>query len=151
VGTDVTLDADGGILAFRFYLPLEVRYGDIDAQAHVNNARYFTYMEQGRVKYLQHLGLWDGRDFRAIGIILAEASCTYKSPIQLTQRLRIGVRTDRIGNKSIEFHYSIEDEDTGQVMATGRTVQVTYDYHRAASVPVPEHWREIIQAFEAPD
>lgn len=133
---------------YRFYHPTEVRYGDIDAQGHVNNARTFTYMEQGRVKYLQHLGLWDGRDFRSIGIILAEAACTYIAPILLTQRLRVGVRTSKIGIKSIEFSYSIEDDDTGQVMATGRTVQVAYDYKRGASVPVPEHWREVIEAFE---
>lgn len=134
--------------AFRFYHPTEVRYGDIDAQGHVNNARAFTYMELGRVKYLQHLGLWDGRDFQAIGIILAEASCTYKAPILFTQRLRVGVRTSKIGTKSIEFTYSIEDDDTGLVVATGRTVQVTYDYLRGASIPVPDHWREVIQAFE---
>jgi acyl-CoA thioester hydrolase len=136
---------------FHFYHPIEVRYGDIDAQGHVNNARTFTYMEQGRVKYLQHLALWDGQDFRAIGIILAEAGCTYKSPILLTQRLRVGVRTSQIGTKSIEFAYSIEDDETGQVMATGRTVQVTYDYQRGASIPVPDHWRRVIQAFEASD
>jgi acyl-CoA thioester hydrolase len=134
---------------YRFYHPTEVRYGDIDAQRHVNNARTFTFMEQARVKYLQRLGLWDGKDFQAIGIILAEASCTYKAPILLEQRLRVGVRTMKIGTKSIEFSYSIEDDDTGQVMATGRSVQVTYDYKRGTSIPVPDHWREVIQAFEA--
>lgn len=135
---------------YRFYHPTEVRYSDIDAQGHVNNARAFTYMELGRVKYLQHLGLWDGRDFQTIGIILAEASCTYKAPILFTQQLRVGVRTSKIGTKSIEFSYSIEDRDTGQLMATGRTIQVTYDYRRGASIPVPDHWRNVIQAFETP-
>lgn len=134
---------------FRFYHPTEVRYGDIDAQGHVNNARTFTFMEQARVKYLQHLGLWDGKDFRAIGIILAEAGCTYIAPILLEQRLRVGVRTTKIGNKSIEFAYTIEDEDTGQAMATGRSVQVAYDYKSGTSVPVPDHWRAVIHAFEA--
>lgn len=136
---------------YRFYHPMEVRYGDIDAQGHVNNARTFTYMEQARVRYVQHLGLWDGRDFKSIGIILAEAACTYKAPILLTQRLRVGVRTSRIGTKSIEFSYSIEDADSGQVMATGRTVQVAYDYKLGVSVRVPEDWRRIVQAFEASD
>jgi acyl-CoA thioester hydrolase len=136
---------------FRFYHPIEVRYGDIDAQGHVNNARTFTYMEQARVRYVQHLGLWDGRDFKTIGIILAEAACTYKAPILLTQRLRVGVRTSRIGTKSIEFSYSIEDSDSGQVMAIGRTVQVAYDYRLGVSIRVPEDWRRIIETFEASD
>jgi acyl-CoA thioester hydrolase len=108
-------------------------------------------MEQARVRYVEHLGLWDGRDFKAIGIILAEATCTYKAPILLNQRLRVGVRTSRIGNKSIEFSYSIEDVESGQVMATGRTVQVAHDYRLDASIRVPEDWRRTIQAFEASD
>ena len=136
--------------AFHTLFERSVRYGDIDAQRHVNNARTFTFMEQGRVKYLQHLGLWDGQDFQAIGIILAETGCTYKAPILLNQRLRVGVRTSQIGTKSIEFSYSIEDRDTGQLMATGRTIQVTYEYRRGASIPVPDHWRNVIQAFETP-
>jgi len=40
---------------FRFYHPIEIRYGDIDAQGHVNNACYFTYMEQTRVRYIGSL------------------------------------------------------------------------------------------------
>jgi hypothetical protein len=28
-------------------------------------------------------------------------------------------------------------------------VQVTYDYQRGTSIPVPDHWRQVIQAFEA--
>ena len=50
---------------FRFYHPVEVRYADIDAQRHVNNVVFFTYMETARAAYLRHLGLWDaalGRD-----------------------------------------------------------------------------------------
>ena len=34
---------------FRFYHPIEVRYGDLDPQGHVNNARYLTYLEQARI------------------------------------------------------------------------------------------------------
>ena len=55
----------------RFYHPIEVRYGDLDPQGHVNNARYLTYMEQARIAYVAHLGLWKGPSFLDIGIILA--------------------------------------------------------------------------------
>ena len=57
---------------FRFFCPVEVRYGDLDPQGHVNNAKYLTYLEQARVAYIIHLGLWDGKSFEDIGIILAE-------------------------------------------------------------------------------
>jgi len=137
--------------SFRFFLPIQVRYGDVDAQRHVNNAVYFTFMEQARAAYLQHLGLWDGRDFDAIGIILAETRCTFLAPIRLETPVRVGVRTVRLGTKSMEIAYSIENASTGQVLATGQSVQVAYDYLKAMSIPIPDAWRQTITAFEGPD
>lgn len=132
----------------RFFHPIEIRYADIDPQGHVNNATYFTYMEQARAEYLKHLGLWDGKDFSAIGIILAEASCTFKEPIQYGESIRVGLQTAKLGNKSLELHYSIQDFSDGREMATGRTIQVAYDYRKKVSIPIPESWRRTIETFE---
>ena len=44
---------------FSFYHPVEVRYGDIDPQGHVNNAKHLTYFEQARVACMKSLGtIW---------------------------------------------------------------------------------------------
>jgi hypothetical protein len=59
---------------YNFYYPIEVRYGDLDPQGHVNNAKYLTYMEQARVAYIRRLGVWKGDSFLDIGIILADAA-----------------------------------------------------------------------------
>ena len=135
---------------FHFFHPIEVRYEDVDAQRHVNNVRFFTYMEQARGAYLQHLELWDGRDFDAIGIILVEASCIYKAQIAFGDRLRVGVRCARIGHKSLELVYSIQGSD-GREMATGGTVLVAYDYRQSQSVPVSQEWRKALTEFDSPD
>lgn len=133
---------------FRFFHSIEVRYADIDAQRHVNNVAFFSYMESARARYIQQLGLWDGKDFLGIGIIVAEATCTYKAPAAYGQPLRVGVRTVRLGNKSLELHYTIEDAVTGQEMASGRTIQVAYDYLANRAIPLPENWRRILAEFE---
>jgi len=133
---------------FRFFHLIEVRYADIDAQGHANHAVYFTYMEQARTLYIKHLGLWDGSDFSTIGIILAEATCTYKAPIRFGQAIRVGVKTVRLGNRSLELNYSLQDSESGREMATGRTIQVTYDYPKGESIPIPEKWRRMVEAFE---
>lgn len=133
---------------FHFFHPVEVRYADIDAQRHVNNVAFFAYMESARARYLQHLGLWDGKDFLKIGIILAEASCTYKAAISYGQPLRVGVRAARLGTKSLELHYTIQDADTGQEMAAGRSIQVAYDYLSNQSIPIPPAWRQALTAFD---
>ncbi|NIM95492.1 MAG: acyl-CoA thioesterase [Anaerolineales bacterium] len=133
---------------FNYYYPVEVRYGDIDAQRHVNNAAYFTYMEQSRIKYFEHLGLWDGLDFDSIGIILLETSCTFKAPITYGLSIRAGVSVVRMGKKSLEVLSHLEDTESGQVMTIGRSVLVAYDYETGQSINIPDEWRKRIEEFE---
>lgn len=133
---------------FRFYQTIQVRYGDIDPQRHVNNSRFFTYMEQARVSYFQHLGLWDAVDFDNLGVILLETTITFKEPILYGQSIRVGVRTERLGNKSLNVTTVIEDTESGQQIATGNSVLVAYDYARTQSLPIPEKWRRAIDKFE---
>jgi acyl-CoA thioester hydrolase len=132
---------------FRFSTPIQVRYSDIDAQGHMNHARYLSFMEEARFHYVRALGLWtDVNDFDALGQIVAEASCTYLRPVQIGQTVDVAVRTSRLGNKSLEMAYRLTVE--GVAVATGRTVQVAYDYTAHRSIPIPPAWRAAIAAFE---
>ncbi len=134
---------------FRYYYPLDVRYGDLDAQGHVNNAKFVTYMEAARFKYLERVGLIQpGTPWEDLGIIIAEVQCAYKAPVQYPETLRIYVRTSAVGNKSFTFEYRMHRASDGTVVATGRSVQVAYDYRNAQTMRVPEAWRERLSAFE---
>jgi acyl-CoA thioester hydrolase len=134
---------------YRFFHPIEIRYGDIDAQRHVNNARYFTFMEQARIHYLTKLDLWDAINFDQVGIILAEQACTYLAPITLQHTIEVGVRTERMGSKSIEMKYCLRDVTSHQELATGFAILVAYDYQQRDSISIPAEWREIIESFES--
>jgi acyl-CoA thioester hydrolase len=133
---------------FHFYHPIEIRYADIDAQGHVNNAKYLTYMEQGRMAYLLQLGMWDGSSFVDIGTILAQVKVDYLAPIRLLQPIRVGVRVSRLGNKSLTMQYGLEDAQSAQKLATGESIVVAYDYRQHTSIPVPEAWRKAIIKLE---
>jgi acyl-CoA thioester hydrolase len=133
---------------FRFFHPIEVRYGDLDPQGHVNNAKYLTYFEQARISYITHLGLWDGASFLDVGMILADIRITFRSPVLFTQKVRVGVRTSRLGNKSLGMDYRLDDAKTSAELASGSSVQVAYDYRTAQTIPIPARWREAISAFE---
>jgi acyl-CoA thioester hydrolase len=134
---------------FHFYHLIEVRYGDLDPQGHVNNAKFLTYMEQGRVFYLKQLKLWEGGSFLDIGIILADVNITFRKVIQFGDPIRVGVRISSIGNKSMTSEYSIEDARDESVFATGLSVLVAYDYRNRRSLPIPKEWRDAIRLFEA--
>ena len=141
---------------YRFGCPIEVRSRDIDTWGHVNNAVYFSYMEQARIRYMQHLGLAPDRLAKA-PFIIAQAACQYKAPVPYGMPLVIRVRVTEMRTSSFLMDYSIEDENTGRVTpalaaqvsaATGRSVNVAYDYAAGQSIPIPPEWRAKIEAFE---
>jgi acyl-CoA thioester hydrolase len=133
---------------YKFYYPIQIRYSDLDPQWHINNSRFLTYIESARLAYIQHLNLWDGISFRELGLIVADAHLVFLKPIVLGQNIRVGIRVTRIGNKSLDFDYQIEDADNGKVMGTATTVMVAYNYHTLSTIPVTDEWRKAIISFE---
>ena len=76
---------------YHFYHPIEVRYGDLDPQGHVNNDKYLTYFEQAHIAYWIQLGLFTkDQSFMEIGVILADVHITYLEPIYYGQTSRLG-------------------------------------------------------------
>lgn len=134
---------------FHFYHPIEVRYGDLDPQGHVNNAKYLTYFEQGRIAYMIELGLFTkDQSFMEIGVILADVHITYLEPVYFGQKIKVGVHAAKLGNKSMTWEQNIVNAETGKVLAKGEVVMVTYDYRAEKTISIPHEWREKIKAFE---
>ncbi|WP_322800425.1 thioesterase family protein [Thermoflexus sp.] len=135
-------------LPFRMAVPIEVRFRDMDAMGHVNNAVYFTYFEQARLHYIRQLaGL--PPPLEPFGMIVAEALCQYRAPITMGMPIQVWIRVAEVRQRSFVFLYKIERCDSGHIMALGRSVQVAYDYAQGVPVPIPESWRERFLQFEA--
>ena len=134
---------------FRFYHPIEVRYGDLDPQGHVNNSKHLTYFEQARVAYMIELGLFTrDQSFMQIGVIIADVHIAYFEPIYFGQNIKVGVHTAKFGTKSMTWEQNIVDADTGKELARGEVIIVTYDYKEEKTIPIPGEWRERIAEFE---
>jgi len=134
---------------YHFYHPVEVRYGDLDPQGHVNNAKHLTYFEQARIAYWIKLGLFTkDQSFMEIGVILADVHLTYLEPIYYGQNIQVGVHVSKLGNKSMTWEQNIVDADTGRELARGEVVVVAYDYRKEQTMFVPQEWSEKIKQFE---
>ena len=134
---------------FHFYHRIEVRYGDLDPQGHVNNAKFLTYFEQARVQYMIELGLFTrDQSFMKIGVIIADIHITYFEPIYFGQNIKVGVRAVRFGNKSMTWEQNVVDEVSGKEVAKGEVVIVTYDYKEEKTISIPQEWRDKIIEFE---
>ncbi len=110
---------------------------------HVNNAVYFTYLETARTRFFfQELGI---STLTGLPVILAEASCTYKSAARFGEKLTVGMGVARIGNKSFELGYQITAEN-GRLIAHAKTVMVTYDYEKETAIPIPNNLKKLLQS-----
>ena len=136
---------------FKFSIPVKIRYNDLDPQWHVNNTRYAVYIEEARLAYLVKLGLFDGKSFLDLRMIIADLHISYLAPIAPGQNVCVRTRTARIGGKSITFEYRVEDADDGKLLAIAEVVGVTYDYRSQKTIQVPDEWRRAIGEFEGVD
>jgi acyl-CoA thioester hydrolase len=131
---------------FRFSTTFDIRWRDLDALGHVNNAVYFTYLEQARIRYLHELKMISNNPVD-VGIILAEASCQFKSPLELGEQVTVYLRVSELRNSSFIIEYRMEGAE-GRLAATARSAQVCYDYEERRSVPIPDAWRDFVTAYE---
>ena len=123
-------------------LSVPIRFNDIDAMGHVNNAVFLTYFEEARILFFQeHVGKdWD---WQKHGIILARNEVDYLHPVLHRDSMEIDVIIKDVGTKSIRVEYEVWTKDT-RLCAKGASVLVTYDHTIGRTVPVPETWREVL-------
>lgn len=136
---------------FKSKVQIQLRFKDIDAMGHVNNANHLTYFELARVQYFNAL-LGSGIDWNRKGIILARIEIDYKRPLLLREHVEVECRVSRLGNSSFEMEYRILARGSGpefHIAATGKSVQVCFDYEQGVSISIPDQWREKVLAFES--
>src|SRR3982751_4731987 len=128
-----------------FSYRLEVRFRDCDPMGHVNNAVYFTYLEQTRLAHWR--SLW-GFGTSALSpdlprVIVAHAECDYRRAARYGDMLDVRLHVVEIGRTSFKYEYEIVD-DQGRTVATAQSVQVMYDYAAEKPVPIPGEIRELL-------
>ena len=132
---------------FRHRTSLQVRFRDVDAFRHVNNAVFFSYIEQARVGYLLDV-LAVEADFATLPLILARVEIDFRSPIVFGDEVTIGSRVDRVGNTSFSMSHRVTIGPEERLAADADSVLVTYDYTAERPMRVPDAWRERFAAHE---
>ncbi len=135
-------DADG----FRHHTSVEVRFRDLDAMRHVNNAVYLTYLEHARLRYLRDvIGVSNPRH---LAMVLASITCDYLSPVHMGETLEVATRVDWIGRTSLSMSHVVTALRDDRQVARASSVLVAYDYSAERPRPVDEQWRRNLEEFE---
>jgi acyl-CoA thioester hydrolase len=133
---------------FRHWITVPVRWGDMDAFGHVNNARYFTYCESARISYFQAVGLGAQTTTPDHGPSVVTATCNFRRQVHYPATLEVGVRALKIGRTSFPLEYGIFLEGTGDLVADGSSVVVWVDYGAGKSTPLPESLKARIRELD---
>ena len=119
-----------------------VRFRDLDALGHVNNAVFLTYIESARVAFLMDLGA--ATTLEDMAIIVARIEIDFRAPVGFGEEVEIEVRASRFGDKSFDLDYELRVG--GKIVAEAKSVLVGYDYDKGETVTIPDDWRERLAA-----
>ena len=135
---------------FRFFEPMRVRWADADMQGIVFNPNYLVYADNAMTEYMRAVGfpypqalMPFGADIFAVG-----SSIDFKASARFDDMLRVGARIEKFGRTSFRFRISVFRDD--ELLSDIRTTYVcaTPDEDRK-TLPVPDRFIEIVEAFEA--
>lgn len=116
---------------------IPVRWRDLDALNHVNNASYLTYVEEARLIWFASLPRpWVDDD---ISPLLAAAHVNFRRPIEWPARIAVELFVERLGTTSLTLGHRIVAEDDAQtVYADGNSVLVWIDRRSGRPTALPK-------------
>jgi acyl-CoA thioester hydrolase len=117
---------------------IAIRWGDMDAMGHVNNAMYFRYMEQARIGWFDTLAQRE-----TTGIVIANASCNFRKAINYPGTVEVKVYSGAPGGSSVPTFYELSVAD--ELYADGAAVVVFIDLQSQKPVRIPERIRSLLQ------
>lgn len=140
------------IKKFKHRIPIKVRFCDLDAMGHVNNAAYLSFLEEARLAYYNHV-LHINTNNLEFNAVVGRIEIDYLEQIRLGDNVEVYTRTAKIGNKSsdVEHLIIIVDNQERKVAARALTKLVSFDYQNNKTIPVPEKERTIIEMYESGD
>ena len=119
---------------------VRVRFGETDAFGHINNASYFIYTEEARVRFFEAVGY--SMETNKWQFIMASTKCDFLKQGYFNQELTIKTYVSKIGTKSFQLDHEIICTKTQQLIATGEATIVYFDFEKQQSEVIPARLRD---------
>ncbi len=121
-----------------FSLPIDVRWREMDALGHVNNAQYLSYVEEARVQWFASLQA-DWQTPGQSAPIVAAIHVDFRKPAVWPEPLTVHLLASQRGGKSVTIgHRIVSRSNPETVYAEGYTVMVWVDASGRAG-PLPDY------------
>jgi acyl-CoA thioester hydrolase len=125
---------------------LQIRWADLDAFKHINNATYLVYMQEARADFTWFARIARGEEPLLADMVVARAEVDYLSPIHQTgTTLDVEIYIEKISNSSFVMVY--EMSQGGTLRARGKTVQVGVDMETEKARRLRDIEREFLSNY----
>ena len=122
---------------------IDVRFRDIDAMGHVNNAVYATYLEQARTTYFRDVL---DADISALATVLASLSIDFRRPVELTDgAVTVEIEIADLGTSSVTMTHDVRADDA--LVAEADATLVRLDPDSGEPAPIPAEHRSTIESY----
>ena len=123
---------------------IRIRWGDMDAMGHLNNASYFRYLETARIDWIHSLGA--SMDPHSEGLVIINAFCSFYKQLEYPGDVLVKMYTSDPGRSSFESWATMERADSpGVIHAAGGATTVWVDYQAQKSRPLPDWLRRSVE------
>lgn len=136
------------LATYRFRAAIPVRWSDYDRLGHINNAKYFTYLEQARIDYFKEVSQWP---WDLYSMVIAHISMDYATPILPGEQPIVCIKLTQMGTKSFRLDNLIVSDTTDEesvLYAHAETVLVSLAAQSGQAIAVPEPMRSRMLAFD---
>lgn len=124
-----------------------IRWDDMDAFSHVNNATYFTYLQECRFDWLlSHNIIIDPTTF---GPIVGEVGCKYLRPITYPAEIVVELYFSHKTGRKIYLEHIIRDKNTPEIIYATATATVLWiDFTTGRSILPPPQYNYILEMHD---
>lgn len=120
-----------------------VRFSECDGLGHVNNGKYFDYMEDARIDVFRLLN--PSLDLNTWNMIVASTRCDFLKQVTFAEKLTVYTWFSKIGNSSFVVEHVLTNVNE-EFVARGQATMLAYDYETKKARPL---WDEVRQQLEA--
>lgn len=124
---------------------VRVRFEETDMMGVVYYAKFFVWLEVGRISLMRDIGFTVGEwDRRGVHIPVVQAHADYRSSARIDDQILVKTRVARVGNSSIKFENEVYKLPEMKLLCTGHTVHAMVD-SKGKSTRVPDEVRSALE------
>ena len=127
---------------------IRVRWGDMDAYAHVNNTRFWQYCETARFHYFEQMTQMGYRLPPNLTALIVTGTMNFHKQIRYPATVICSAKVSKHSARSFTFEHQLNDKESGAQYADASGVLVLSDQSVEQAQPLPDKFLETIATLE---